>query len=52
VFATNDKKTENSNVNNEIPFGDIEGVWTYIYYSYSRTESSAIAFVKFANREL
>jgi hypothetical protein len=52
VFATNDKKTGNANVNDNIAYGDIEGVWTYVYYSYSRTESQAVAFLKYSGKEL
>lgn len=36
-FFTNDETTKNSNLNRAIPYGDIESVWTYIYYSYSST---------------
>jgi hypothetical protein len=28
---------------------DIEGVWTYVYYSYSTKENNAIAFIKFGD---
>jgi hypothetical protein len=28
---------------------DIEGLWTYVYYSYSADENKAIAFLKFGD---
>lgn len=49
---TNDKKTNNANIHKRIPFGDIEGVWTYIYYSYSAKHKKATAFIKFGNEEV
>lgn len=30
---------------------DIEGVWTYVYYSYSTKENSAVAFIKYGDSE-
>ena len=30
---------------------DIEGVWTYFYYSYSATELKAVGIVKFGESE-
>jgi hypothetical protein len=45
-FTGHDGDNPNSYVN--IGFdGDIEGVWTYIYYSYSLAEKKAQAFVKY-----
>lgn len=35
TFITLDKKTNNPNMYSAIPYGDIEGVWTYLYFSYS-----------------
>ena len=32
-------------------YGDIEGVWTYIYYSYSVPLKRAVGFVKYATDE-
>jgi hypothetical protein len=26
---------------------DIEGLWTYVYYSYSLDDRKAVAFIKF-----
>ena len=30
---------------------DIEGVWTYLYYSYSVKAKSSIGFIKYGNQE-
>jgi len=30
---------------------DIEGLWTYFYYSYSVAEKKAVAFVKYGDGE-
>jgi hypothetical protein len=35
TFITNDLQTTNPNVVKAIPYGDVEGVWSYIYFSYS-----------------
>jgi hypothetical protein len=34
-----------------VNYGDIEGVWTYVYYSYSVTLKRAVAFIKYATDE-
>lgn len=46
-FATNDVKTNNFNAFNKIAYSDIEGVWTYVYFSYSTPQQKATAFVKY-----
>jgi hypothetical protein len=33
-----------------VNYGDIEGVWTYVYYSYSVDAKRAVGFVKYANQ--
>ena len=36
-FFTQDDVTKNTNINQKIEFlPDIEGVWSYLYYSFSR----------------
>ena len=36
AFITNDVKSGNPNIVKSIPYGtEIEGLWTYFYYSYS-----------------
>ncbi|CAD8140693.1 unnamed protein product [Paramecium octaurelia] len=51
-FTTCDKKSNNPNVIQNINYpNDIEGVWTYIYYSYSAQENKAIAFIKYGDLE-
>ena len=34
--------------NNNYP-EDIEGVWTYVYYSYSDDKNKAVGFIKYGN---
>lgn len=46
VFTTLDMASKNPNVNKMINTGDIEGIWTYIYYSYSLRVKKATAFLK------
>jgi hypothetical protein len=41
-----DDKSKNPNIYKQIPYGDIEGVWTYIYLSYSNKLNTAVGFVK------
>ena len=31
---------------------DIEGVWTYVYYSYSADANKAVAFIKYGNDDI
>jgi hypothetical protein len=38
-------------VHSSIPFEDIEGVWTYVYFSYSAPKRAATAFLKYADSE-
>lgn len=49
-FTTTDKKTSNPNVSANIKYTDIEGVWTYIHYSYSPKEKKAVGFL-YANKK-
>jgi len=42
-----DDTSKNPNIFKSIPYGDIEGVWTYVYFSYSGKLNSAVAFVKY-----
>lgn len=42
-------KTNNPNVYKPIPFGDIEGVWTYIYFSYSDKKKLAVGHIKYGD---
>ena len=51
TFITNDYKSNNWNLNKNIEYGDIEGVWTYIYFSYSSITSQAVGFVKYTGKE-
>jgi hypothetical protein len=46
-FATYDFVTANNNVFQEAKFGDIEGVWTFMYFSYSSELRRAVAFISF-----
>jgi len=42
----------NVNVIQNIDYpADIEGVWTYIYYSYSDDKSRALGFIKYGNAD-
>jgi hypothetical protein len=34
-----------------VNYGDIEGVWTYIYYSYSVALKRAVGFVKYGSAQ-
>ena len=46
-FATCNQNNNNGNVNQNEEFnGDIEGLWTYLYYSYSVEKNKAIAYIK------
>jgi hypothetical protein len=49
LFITTDKPSNNGNVNKQVNFADIEGVWTYMYFSYSADQKRAVAFVKYAD---
>jgi hypothetical protein len=34
-----------------VPYGEIEGKWTYVYFSYSGVDHKAYAFVEFEGEE-
>jgi hypothetical protein len=34
-----------------VNYGDIEGVWTYIYYSHSTTVKRSVGFVKYGDTQ-
>lgn len=46
-FTSNDKASKNPNVNKNLPTGDIEGLWTYLYFSYSGRLKKAVGLAKF-----
>ena len=46
-FATCDYNKNKPNVISNINYPDIEGLWTYVYYSYS--DSKAVGFIKYGN---
>lgn len=50
-FTTCDLKSHNWNIIKNIDFGDIEGVWTYVYYSYSAEKEKAVGYVKYGNEQ-
>jgi hypothetical protein len=35
-----------------VPYGDIEGVWTFIHFSYSEKKRKAIAFIRYGHKGL
>lgn len=49
LFVTNDKPSNNPNLAATVPFGDIDGVWTFVYFSYSLKDLSAMAIIKYEN---
>lgn len=52
-FTTCDeaKKEPNAVQNVNYP-ADIDGLWTFVYYSYSAKEKKAIGFIKFGEQEI
>jgi hypothetical protein len=34
-----------------VPYGDIEGVWTYVYFSFSAKQKLAVALIKYGAEE-
>ena len=46
-FTALDKASRNPNVNQNIPTGDIEGLWSYVYFSYSGRLKKAVGLLKF-----
>jgi hypothetical protein len=45
-FSSHDDKSKNPNVYKPIEYGDIEGVWTYLYFSYSGLKNLAVGFLR------
>jgi hypothetical protein len=33
-----------------VPYGDIEGVWTFVYYSYSNKKRKVVGFIRYAHK--
>ena len=52
TFITMDDKTKNPNIFKPIPYEDIEGVWTYVYFSYSGKLNQAVGFIKYGDGEV
>jgi len=51
-FITMDDKSKNPNVYKSVPYGDIEGVWTYIYFSYGVKTNTAVGFIKYGDKDV
>lgn len=51
LFTSSDEPSNNGNVFSSVNFVDIEGVWTYVYFSYSSDEKKAVGFVKYADAQ-
>lgn len=47
IFATYDFVTNRPNLMQAVRHQDIEGVWTYIYFSYSESHRKAVGFIKY-----
>jgi hypothetical protein len=46
-FTTCNAANNQWNVVHNVPYGDIEGLWTYIYYSHSVVFKKSVGFVKY-----
>jgi hypothetical protein len=46
-FTTCNTATSSPNIVSNINFGNIEGVWTYIYYSYSHKLSQSVGLITY-----
>lgn len=43
---------DSGNINQNLPFvGDIEGIWTYLYFSYSAANKKVVAWLQFGDAE-
>jgi hypothetical protein len=51
MFATYDRNLDNPNVYKQSAFEDIEGLWTYTYFSYSHNLNKAVGFIGFAGSD-
>lgn len=51
-FITMDDKTNNPNVFKGIPYEDIEGVWSYVYFGYTGKTNTATGFIKYGEGEV
>lgn len=49
AFATIDKPSGNVNHVSTVPSGDIDGVWTFFYMSYSLKKQMAVFITKYDN---
>lgn len=47
-----DDKTNNPNVFKGIPYEDIEGVWSYVYFGYTGKTNTATGFIKYGEGEV
>ena len=42
--------TEKVNIHDRVPYGDIEGVWTFVHYSYSEKKRKAVGFIRYGHK--
>ena len=48
VYALSTTNTGNGNLQSNVNApGDVEGLWTYLYYSHSKTLKRSVGFIKF-----
>jgi hypothetical protein len=45
-------KTENNNLIRNVPYGSIEGVWTFVYFSYTNRVSKAVGFIQYGGGDI
>lgn len=46
-FTSNNVAANNPNIITNVPYGDIEGLWTYVYYSHHRKEKRTVGFIQY-----
>jgi hypothetical protein len=42
--------SERVNIHDRIKFDDIEGVWTFVHFSYSERKRKAVGYLRFGHR--
>lgn len=51
-FSTYDANSENGDVSSDVAFGDVEGTWSHVYFSYSLDAGKAFGYLRIGDHEV
>jgi hypothetical protein len=50
-FSTYDSASDNGDVFENVDFGDVEGTWSHVYFSYNLDEGKAFGYLRIGDHQ-